>query len=152
MPWREARAWLQTPSFANISSSPSCPERSPQPARFADGETEAGGGSGACFRWKRLDQNSGLLTPAFAVPSFRRGKSLVQSIGVDCVSGSELAILNVPSSRLTPRPPREAVVLIPISWRTKVRLRGENSQDLNSGPPAFKARAINWCMLKTMTF
>lgn len=72
----------------------------------------------------------------------------MQSIGTNCVSCSELAIPNPSSSRLICRPLGEVGILIPISWRTEVRLRGETSQNLNPGLPTFKAHAINRGMLK----
>lgn len=75
--------------------------------------------TGACSGWRRLDQNSDLLTPAFAVPSMQSGRSFVQSIGTGWVSGSTLVIPDTSSSCLIPWPPWGAYILIPISWRTR---------------------------------
>lgn len=79
----------------------------------------------------------------FWLTSFRVGEVTCAK----CVSGSMLAILNIISSCLIPWPPGEADIFNPTSWRTKVRLRGESSQDLNPGARAFKAHAISWCKI-----
>ena len=79
-------------------------------------------GSGACSRQKRLDQDLGFLTPGWVV---WLGGSLIQK-AVTCAKYWHQIYVwlcaNPTSSRLIPLPPEEADLVIPLSFRTKVRL------------------------------
>lgn len=110
----------------------------PSWAHFADGETEAGDSRGACSRWKTPHQNPG---PLFRFPHLEGGGHSCKVLA-PTVSSSTLVILNTPSSHLIPRPPGEAGILIPTSRMTKVRLRGQSSQDLDPGLPASKSMLL----------
>lgn len=98
MLWREPWAWLLGPGLCKHTVLTTFLEHLPilQMRKQRLGES-----TGACSRWRWPDQNPGPSTPAFAVPSFRVGRSLVQSIGTHCVSSSALAVLDTSSSCLT---------------------------------------------------
>lgn len=110
----------------------------PRWAHFADGEAEARDSCGACSRWKTPHQNPGLL---FRFPHLEGGSHLCKVLALT-VSGSMLVILNTPSSCPIPLPPGEAGILISTSQRTKARLRGQSSQDLDAGLPASKSMLL----------